>query len=84
MASYLALDMGADWRKGADFFESNLLDYDVTSNWGNWASAAGVTAGRVNKFNITKQSKVRRGWGVGVGHGAFCMICSAFWLVLLL
>lgn len=56
VASFLALDMGIDWRKGADWFESLLLDYDVCSNWGNWVAAAGLTGGRVNKFNIAKQS----------------------------
>lgn len=34
---------------GADHFESQLLDYDVCSNWGNWAAAAGLTGGRVNR-----------------------------------
>jgi deoxyribodipyrimidine photo-lyase len=29
----------------------------VASNWGNWVAAAGMTGGRVNHFNITKQSK---------------------------
>lgn len=57
VASFLALDLGLDWRKGADWFESLLLDYDVASNWGNWVAAAGLTGGRINKFNITKQSK---------------------------
>jgi deoxyribodipyrimidine photo-lyase len=57
VASYLALDLGVDWRRGADLFEHLLLDYDVASNWGNWVSAAGLTGGRVNHFNITKQSK---------------------------
>ncbi|KAF6262584.1 cryptochrome DASH1 [Scenedesmus sp. NREL 46B-D3] len=57
VASYLALDLGVDWRRGADLFEHLLLDYDVASNWGNWAAAAGLTGGRVNHFNITKQSK---------------------------
>ncbi|KAI7840945.1 hypothetical protein COHA_005375 [Chlorella ohadii] len=56
VASFLALDLGLDWRWGADWFESLLLDYDVCSNWGNWVAAAGLTGGRVNKFNITKQS----------------------------
>ncbi|PNH00586.1 Cryptochrome DASH, chloroplastic/mitochondrial, partial [Tetrabaena socialis] len=56
VASYLALDLGVDWRRGADWFESCLLDYDVTSNWGNWAAAAGLTGGRVNHFNIAKQA----------------------------
>ena len=57
VASYLALDLGVDWRRGADLFEHLLLDYDVASNWGNWVAAAGMTGGRINHFNITKQSK---------------------------
>ena len=60
VASYLVCDMGVDWRRGADWFESVLQDYDVCSNWGNWVSAAGLTGGRVNHFNIVKQSKVSR------------------------
>jgi deoxyribodipyrimidine photo-lyase len=36
VASYLALDLGVDWRIGADHFESLLLDHDCPSNWGNW------------------------------------------------
>ena len=44
--------------QGADWFESVLVDYDVCSNWGNWVAAAGLTGGRINHFNITKQSKV--------------------------
>ena len=58
VASYLILDLGIDWRKGADWFESVLTDYDVASNWGNWVAAAGLTGGRVNHFNTLKQSKV--------------------------
>lgn len=34
VASHLVLDLGVDWRKGADLFENLLVDYDVTSNWG--------------------------------------------------
>nr|QDO16307.1 cryptochrome DASH [Lingulodinium polyedra] len=55
VASILALDFGLDWRAGADHFESLLVDYDVSSNWGNWVAAAGLTGGRVNKFNVVKQ-----------------------------
>ena len=29
-----------------------LIDYDVYSNWGNWCSGAGMTGGRLNRFNI--------------------------------
>lgn len=58
VASYLVLDLGVDWRLGADWFETVLQDYDVCSNWGNWVAAAGFTGGRINHFNIVKQSKV--------------------------
>eukprot|EP00435_Cladocopium_sp_Y103_P039263 s870_g10.t1 len=47
-----------DWRQGADWFESFLVDYDVASNWGNWIHAAGLTTGRVNRFNVVRQSKM--------------------------
>jgi deoxyribodipyrimidine photo-lyase len=30
VASHLILDLGVDWRRGADYFESLLIDYDVT------------------------------------------------------
>lgn len=57
VASFLCLDLSLDWRLGADYFEHMLLDYDVASNWGNWVAAAGLSGGRVNKFNIIKQSR---------------------------
>eukprot|EP00980_Cylindrotheca_fusiformis_P012627 scaffold3084_cov144-Cylindrotheca_fusiformis.AAC.75 len=57
VASFLALELNQDWRYGADYFESVLVDYDVHSNWGNWCAAAGMTGGRLNRFNIVKQSK---------------------------
>jgi deoxyribodipyrimidine photo-lyase len=57
VCSFLAIDMNMDWRYGAAHFEEHLLDYDVHSNWGNWCSGAGMTGGRLNRFNIVKQSK---------------------------
>lgn len=42
VASYLIKDLKQDWRYGAAYFEQELIDYDVTSNWGNWAYVAGV------------------------------------------
>jgi deoxyribodipyrimidine photo-lyase len=45
VASWLALDAGVDWRLGAEYFECQLLDYDCSSNWGNWVAAAGMTGG---------------------------------------
>jgi hypothetical protein len=56
VASFLIHDMNIDWRLGAAFFESMLLDHDVCSNYGNWVSAAGLTGGRVNLFNVVKQA----------------------------
>jgi deoxyribodipyrimidine photo-lyase len=42
VASYLVHELGIDWTWGAAWFESQLLDYDPCSNWGNWAYIAGV------------------------------------------
>ena len=59
VASYFIYDLEQDWRVGAAYFESKLIDYDVSSNWGNWAYIAGVgndpRAGR--KFNTEKQEE---------------------------
>jgi deoxyribodipyrimidine photo-lyase len=41
VASYLIYDLGGDWRAGAAWFESQLIDYDVYSNQGNWLYIAG-------------------------------------------
>lgn len=35
-ASYLIHDLRIDWTWGAAYFESKLIDYDVSSNWMNW------------------------------------------------
>lgn len=58
VASFLVNDLGIDWRWGAMFFESQLIDYDVCSNWGNWMYVAGVgNDPRENRFfNILKQA----------------------------
>jgi deoxyribodipyrimidine photo-lyase len=58
VASFLVKDLQIDWRWGAAWFESQLIDYDVCSNWGNWLYVAGVgNDPRENRyFNILKQS----------------------------
>jgi hypothetical protein len=33
--------MGVDWRMGAEWFETWLLDYDLASNYSNWTYGAG-------------------------------------------
>lgn len=42
VASYLCHYLKIDWRYGAAYFEQQLIDYDASSNWGNWAYLAGV------------------------------------------
>jgi deoxyribodipyrimidine photolyase len=56
-ASIWINDLDLDWRSGARFFEQNLIDYDVYSNYGNWMYLAGVGVDPRGKryFNVKKQ-----------------------------
>ncbi|SEA12523.1 deoxyribodipyrimidine photo-lyase (single-stranded DNA-specific) [Flavobacterium gillisiae] len=58
VASYFCNELNMDWRIGAAYFESQLIDYDVCSNWGNWAYLAGVgnDPRKHRYFNIEKQA----------------------------
>ncbi|WP_016990033.1 DASH family cryptochrome [Flavobacterium sp. ACAM 123] len=58
VASYFCNELNMDWRLGAAYFESQLIDYDVCSNWGNWAYLAGVgnDPRKHRYFNIQKQA----------------------------
>lgn len=58
VASFLAKDLDIDWRFGAEWFESQLIDDDVCSNWGNWAYVAGVGTDprQDRRFNVIKQA----------------------------
>ncbi|CAK7354274.1 unnamed protein product [Dovyalis caffra] len=51
--------MGIDWRMGAEWFETLLLDYDPCSNYGNWTYGAGVgNDPREDRyFSIPKQAQ---------------------------
>lgn len=58
VASYWSKTLGQDWRTGAAWFESMLLDYDVHSNWGNWMYNSGVgNDPRDRKFNPSLQAE---------------------------
>jgi len=58
VASYFAKELQQDWRIGAAYFESSLIDYDVHSNYGNWQYLAGVGNNpRNRKFNIQLQAE---------------------------
>ncbi|GAB2197385.1 DASH family cryptochrome [Sessilibacter sp. MAH4] len=60
VASCLVNEFDVDWRYGAAYFEQQLIDYDVASNWGNWQYIAGVgvdpRGGR--HFDIDKQQRL--------------------------
>ena len=58
VASFLAKTLQIDWRWGAAYFESMLLDVDPTSNWGNWQYVSGVGSDpRDRVFNVISQAK---------------------------
>ncbi len=58
VASFLTKDLNINWLWGAEYFESMLLDHDVSSNYGNWQYISGVGADpREDRyFNVLKQS----------------------------
>jgi deoxyribodipyrimidine photo-lyase len=69
---WLSNRLACDWRAGAAWFESQLIDFDVHSNQGNWLYIAGrgtdPRGGR--RFNPDKQTRdhdpdgaYRRLWG---------------------
>ncbi|MBC7421177.1 MAG: DASH family cryptochrome [Bdellovibrio sp.] len=57
VASYLAKTMQVNWVWGAEYFEQKLIDYDASSNRGNWAYLAGVGQdSRDRSFNTQRQA----------------------------
>lgn len=59
VASYMSKTMGLNWVDGAAYFEGQLIDSDVESNWGNWRYVAGVgTDPRDRVFNVQRQAQM--------------------------
>lgn len=58
-ASFLVKDLKINWIMGAEWFESQLIDYDPCSNYCNWLYIAGVGSDpRENRyFNILTQAQ---------------------------
>lgn len=59
VASFFAKHLLLDWRYGAEWYESLLTDYDVSSNWANWQYVSGVgndPRGDARIFNPVKQA----------------------------
>jgi deoxyribodipyrimidine photo-lyase len=75
VASWLARSEGIDWRWGAAWFESQLIDFDVGPNWGNWQYVAGVGNDPRNRiFDVRAQAQrydedgaYRAHWGAATG-----------------
>ncbi|MFQ3236001.1 MAG: deoxyribodipyrimidine photo-lyase [Paraglaciecola sp.] len=66
VASCLVHELDLDWRYGAAYFEQQLIDYDVASNWGNWQYLAGVGADPRGhrRFDLQKQSDIHDPKGI--------------------
>lgn len=57
-ASWLTRTARVDWRWGAAWFESQLVDHDVGPNWGNWQYVAGVGNDPRNRvFDVAAQAE---------------------------
>lgn len=52
VASFLTKDLLVDWRWGEAYFAEKLLDYDLSSNNGNWQWAAGSGCDAAPYFRI--------------------------------
>jgi deoxyribodipyrimidine photo-lyase len=60
VASCFVHELQLDWRYGAAYFEQQLVDFDVASNWGNWQYLAGVGSDSRGhrQFNLQKQTDI--------------------------
>lgn len=57
-ASYWSKTLRQDWRVGAYYFQTQLIDNDVQSNWGNWNYISGVGSDpRDREFNTKLQAE---------------------------
>jgi len=59
VARFLVKNIEVNWQMGAEYFESILIDYDVSSNWGNWNLIAGIGSDQREALgiNILRQAK---------------------------
>ncbi len=59
VSSFLVNDLKIEWRMGAEYFESILIDYDPCSNYVNWNYVAGVDldSQKPLTYNLASQLK---------------------------
>lgn len=88
VASCFVNELNLDWRYGAAYFEQQLVDYDVASNWGNWQYLAGVGMDPRGKrhFDIEKQTVLYdpgnafiKKWGGETNGGGLDSVDAADW-----
>ncbi|MBB2146765.1 DASH family cryptochrome [Pedobacter sp. LMG 31464] len=60
VATYLIYELKVNWVMGAAYLEEKLIDYCPASNWGNWATVAGVGNDQrlTTSFDFEKQLKI--------------------------
>ena len=60
VASCFVHELALDWRYGAAYMEQQLIDFDISSNWGNWQYLAGVGADPRGhrQFDLVKQTQI--------------------------
>ena len=70
VASFISKILKLDWRFGASLFEHYLIDYDVSSNYGNWQylSGVGVDPRDDRVFNVSLQAKKYDATGAYIKH----------------
>lgn len=67
VASFLIKTLLIDWKKGEHYFATQLLDYDVASNNGNWQWVASTGADSQPYFRIFNP------WSQGEKHDPDCV-----------
>jgi len=56
-ASFLCKHLLIDWRKGEAYFAKKLLDFELSSNNGNWQWAAGTGCDAAPYFRVFNPSE---------------------------
>ena len=56
LAHYLIYELQVSWLLGANYFEEMLIDYNPSSNYGNWAHVAGVGSSKSHNHSGLKLS----------------------------
>lgn len=59
-ASFLCKHLLVDWRRGEAYFAKKLLDYELSSNNGNWQWAAGTGCDAAPYFRVFSPMEQRR------------------------